>query len=69
MEINFGIRVIVDNLPTSIKGFVFIDSTYNPVIVLNARMPYEIQKITFWHEYLHIRNGDIDNSAYKEYAS
>lgn len=69
MEINFGIRVVLDNLPTSIKGFVFIDSTYSPVIVLNARLPYEVQQMTFYHEWLHIKDGDLDNTDYREYSA
>jgi len=69
MESNLGIRVVVDNLPTSVKGFVYFDSTYSPVIVLNARMPYETQKKTFDHECKHIRNGDLTNTDYREYSA
>lgn len=62
-------RVLVMDLPTTVKGFVFMDSTNTPVIVLNARMTQEIQQRTFFHELLHIQRGDMDNFDYREYAS
>lgn len=63
------IRTLVVDLPTSVKGFVYLDSSCTPCIVLNARMPKEIQKNTYRHEVDHIRKGDIDNKDYKEYSA
>lgn len=60
-------RVIVMDLPTTIKGFVYIDSTYSHVIVLNARMTHEIQKQTYDHEMNHIIHGDQTDITYMEY--
>lgn len=63
------VRVLIVDLPTTVNGFVYQDSTYNFVIVLNARMPFEIQQKTYRHEMKHIRCGDIDNMNYKEYSA
>lgn len=67
--INLGIRVVLVNLPTSVKSFVYYDSTATPVIVLNARLTFEIQKQAFDHEVNHILRGDMDNKSYKEYPA
>ena len=66
---NNDIRTLVIDLPTSVKGFVYLDSSNTPCIVLNARMTAEIQKDTYRHELDHIRHGDIDNMDYKEYSA
>ena len=63
------VRVIIENLPLSVKGFVFLDSTDSPCIVLNARMPEEIRRKTYNHEMKHIRNGDLTNMDYREYSA
>ena len=63
------VTVIIQDLPTTVKGFVFIDCNSCPCIVLNARMPVEIQKQTYKHEMKHISNGDMDNNAYREYSA
>lgn len=65
--VNDNPRVIVMDLPTKIKGFVYLDSTFTPCIVLNARMPREIQKKTYRHEIQHIRRGELTDTDYKEY--
>lgn len=61
------IRVVLDNLPTSVKGFVYVDSTYNPCIVLNARLSAEMQREAYVHEVNHILHGDMTNYEYREY--
>lgn len=63
---NDDIRVVIENLPTTVRGFVYMDSTFCPCIVLNARMPIEVQRKTFRHEMRHIRNGELMNKEYKE---
>lgn len=63
------IRTILANLPTTVRGFSFIDSTGSPCIVLNARMTAEIQNVTYLHELEHIRRGDNLNPLYLEYSS
>ena len=69
METESDVRIILQDLPTSVKGFVFIDSTYSPCIVLNSRMPEEIRRKTFRHEMEHIRHDDMTNRDYKEYGN
>lgn len=61
------IRVVLDNLPTSVKGFVYVDSSYNPCIVLNARLPAEVQREAYAHEVNHILHDDMTNYKYREY--
>ena len=63
------VTVIVRDLPTTVKGFVFKDCNSCPCIVLNARMPVEIQRQTYHHEMKHITSGDIDNKYYREYSA
>jgi len=50
------IRII--NLPESIRGFVIPDQdgVYN--IYINAKMNFEMQRITYQHEINHIKNND-----------
>lgn len=66
---NVEVRTIITNLPTKVKGFVYLDSTGIPCIVLNARMPVEIQQKTFQHEMNHILRGEMTNANFKEYTA
>lgn len=66
---NDDIRILLKDLPTSVKGFVYLDSTYQYVIVLNSRMTKEIQQETYRHELDHIKKGEPCNLDYREYAS
>lgn len=61
------IRTLLIDLPTKVKGFVYMDSSNNPVIVLNSRLPREINQLTYLHELKHIIRGDLTNTAYREY--
>jgi len=61
--------VVLSNLPTSIKGFVYLDSDGNPVIVLNANLTREQNRRTYEHEKKHIASGDMINPNYIEYES
>lgn len=60
-------RVILENMPTSIKGFVFKDDDGAPVIVLNSRLSREQNRRTYEHERRHIDRGDMFNEDYHEY--
>lgn len=62
------VRTIVTDLPVSVKGFVFLDATGSPCIVLNARMSAEIQRKTYRHEVDHILRGELENFDYREYT-
>jgi hypothetical protein len=59
--------ILVD-LPTSIRGFVFHDDDGEPMIVLNARLSHEQNRMTYEHEKEHIRHDDMYNTDYIEYG-
>ena len=65
---NGDIPVVLLDLPTHVRGFVCLGSDYNPCIVINSRLPFEMQQQTFRHEADHIINGDMDNENYYEYG-
>ena len=58
---------ILDNLPTSVKGFCFHDNDGEAFIVLNARLTWEQNLRTYDHEKEHIKRGDMFNEDYHEY--
>ena len=60
-------RVILQDLPTSVRGFVFQGSDGDPVIVLNARLTREQNRKTYDHEKRHIERGDMYEPNYIEY--
>ena len=60
-------EVILQDLPTSVRGFVFRDETGEPVIVVNSRLTREQNIRTFDHEQKHIRLKELDNTNYHEY--
>ena len=60
-------RVILENMPTSIRGDVFKDDDGAPVIVLNSRLSREQNRRTYEHERKHIDRGDMFNEDYNEY--
>ena len=60
-------RVILMDLPTSVRGFVFYDENSEPVIVLNSRLTYEQNRHTWKHEEGHIQRGEMDDPNYHEY--
>ena len=61
-------RVILQDLPTSVRGFVFLDENGDPVIVLNSRLTWEQNFSTCLHERLHILRGELENEDYNEYG-
>ena len=60
-------EVILADLPTSVRGFVFLDDEGEPVIVVNSRLTREQNRKTFRHERRHIRRGELTNTTYREY--
>ena len=60
-------EAILMDLPTSVRGFVFLGEDGDPVIVVNSRLTREQNRKTFRHERRHVRRGDLENKAYKEY--
>ena len=60
-------EVILQNLPTSVRGFVFQDEDGEPVIVVNSRLTREQNIRTFDHEQNHIRRNELNEPTYIEY--
>lgn len=60
-------RVILQDLPTSIRGFVFLGEDGDPVIVLNSRLTREQNRKTFRHEKGHIDRNELNEPTYIEY--
>ena len=61
-------EVILENLPTSVRGFVFQGDDGEPVIVVNSRLTREQNRLTFDHERKHIENGHMNEPTYHEYG-
>lgn len=66
--IDDDIPIVLQDLPTTVRGFCCLGSDYEPIIVINSRLTLEEQRKTYWHEYFHIHNGDMDNPDYHEYG-
>ena len=60
-------KVILADLPTSVRGFVFFDDDGDPRIVVNARLTREQNLRTWDHEKKHIARGDMNEPNYIEY--
>ena len=60
-------RVILQDLPTSVRGFVYQGDDGDPVIVVNARLTREQNRKTYDHERDHIARGDMYEPKYHEY--
>lgn len=61
-------RVILANLPTSIRGYVFLESDGVPCIVLNSNLTREMNLRTMVHEMKHIANDELNDPTYHEYG-
>lgn len=60
-------RVILQDLPTSVRGFVFQGEDGEPVIVVNSRLSREQNVKTYRHEKRHIRRNELNDPTYDEY--
>lgn len=60
-------RVILSDLPTSVRGFVFQGEDGEPVIVVNSRLTREQNQKTFRHEKNHIERNELNDQDYNEY--
>lgn len=56
---DYIIRLVT--LPTTVRGFVTVDSDGNPNIYINARLTEEERQRTYLHEVKHITRGDLNN--------
>ncbi len=59
-------EVILQDLPTSVRGFVFLGDDGEPVIVVNSRLTREANRRTFRHEKKHIKKNQLTDKNYKE---
>ena len=59
---------ILDNMPTTVKGFCYHDNDGEAFIVVNARHTREQNRRTYDHEKRHIDRGDMFNEDYHEYG-
>ena len=60
-------EVILQDLPTSVRGFVFLGDDGEPMIVVNARLTREANRKTYDHEQKHIERGELYEPTYIEY--
>ena len=59
--------VLVD-LPTSVRGFCFHDDNGEEFIILNSRLTWEQNRLTYDHERKHIERGEMYETNYIEYG-
>ena len=57
---------ILQDLPTSVRGFVFLGDDGEPVIVVNSRLTREANRRTFRHEKKHVKKNQLTDQNYKE---
>ncbi len=57
---------ILQDLPTSVRGFVFLDDDGEPVIVVNSRLTREANRRTFRHEKKHVKRNQLTDKDYRE---
>ena len=57
---------ILQDLPTSVRGFVFLGDDGEPVIVVNSRLTREANRRTFRHEKKHVKKNQLTDPDYKE---
>lgn len=53
-------NIILYDMPTGIKAFTRSNPDGTYTIVLNSRLSDEQQRLSFYHELMHIQNGDYD---------
>ena len=61
-------EVILQDLPTSVRGFVYQDNDGEARIVVNSRLTREANRKTFDHERGHIDRGEMFEPTYNEYG-
>lgn len=60
-------RVILQDMPTTVRAFCYHDDEGNPYVVVNSRMPKKIQDEAYQHEMGHIERGEMFDPSYHEY--
>ena len=62
------VNVILQDLPTSVRGFVYTNEDGEPTIVINSRLSREQNLRTYCHEQNHIDRNEMYEPAYIEYG-
>lgn len=57
------VNVILVDMPSRISAYTISNIDFSYTVVLNARLNYERQLISFHHEMNHIENGDYDKQS------
>ncbi|MDD3363007.1 MAG: ImmA/IrrE family metallo-endopeptidase [Hespellia sp.] len=57
------VNTIITDMPPRIKSYVVANKDLSYTIVINARMAYGQQLISYSHELSHIRNGDYEKKC------
>ena len=60
-------KVILQDLPTSVRGFCYHDNDGEEYVVLNSRLTREQNRRTYDHERGHIDRGEMYEPTYNEY--
>lgn len=55
-------RVVCQDLPYGVKGFIVYDCDGYPTIVLNAHYSYDTNRHSFDHELDHLLRDDVHNA-------
>lgn len=61
-------EAILRDLPTTVRGFCFLDDDGEPVIVVNSRLTREANRRTYDHEMNHINRNQLTDQTYNEYG-
>jgi hypothetical protein len=61
-------KVILQDLPTSVRGFCYHDDDGEEFVILNSRLTREQNMTTYDHERKHLIRGDMYESNYNEYG-
>lgn len=65
---NEDVPVVLQDLPTTVRGFTTFGSDHEPIIILNSRLSRESQRVTYKHEMNHILFNHLYEDAYEEYG-
>ena len=60
-------KVKLMDLPTTVRGYCFHDDDGEEFIVLNSRLTWEQNQITYDHERGHINRNELHDKNYIEY--
>ena len=61
-------KVILQDLPTSVRGFCYHDNDGEEYVVLNSRLTREQNRRTYDHERGHLDRGEMYEPNFIEYG-